>query len=101
MRILLPLLAAAMFTLAAHAQAADTTPTHLTLHERFEQANVTHDGHLTLDQAKTGYKSLVRHWDAIDRDKKGYVTEDDIRAYYKTQRALHHQPAVTHHAPTG
>ena len=53
----------------------------------------THDGHLTLDQAKTGYKSVARHFAAIDQDKKGYITEDDIRAYNKTQRALHHQSA--------
>jgi hypothetical protein len=48
---------------------------------------------MTLDQAKTGYKSIARHFAAVDQDKKGYITEDDIRAYYKTQRALHHQSA--------
>ena len=82
MRTLLPLLAAAMFSLTANAQAAASKSTHphATMQQRFEQANVTHDGHLTLDQAKTGYKSIVRHFDAIDQDKKGYITEDDIRA---------------------
>ena len=65
------------------------------MQQRFEQANVTHDGHLTLDQAKTGYKSIARHFDAIDRDKKGYITEDDIRAYDKTQHTLHHQAATS------
>ncbi len=69
------------------------------MEQHFEQANVTHDGHLTLEQAKTGYKSIARHFAAIDQDKKGYVTVDDIRAYNKTQRALHHQSASTHHTP--
>jgi hypothetical protein len=107
MRILLPLFAATVFALSAHAQTATThtTTTHITHHlttqQRFEQANVTHDGHLTLDQAKTGYKTLARHFTVIDQDKKGYITEDDIRAYYKTQRALHHQSASTHHATSG
>jgi hypothetical protein len=68
--------------------------------ERFEQANLTHDGHLTLDQAKSGYKSVARHFDAIDVDKKGYVTVDDIRAYNKAQRTLHHK-ASTHHTESG
>lgn len=102
MRILLPLFAAIVFALSAHAQTTTTHTTHhLTAQQRFEQANVTHDGHLTLDQAKTGYKSIARHFAAIDQDKKGYITEDDIRAYYKTQRALHHQSASTHHATSG
>ncbi len=106
MRILLPMIAAAMIAVPAYAQTTTTTtakPTHtrLTTAERFEQANVTHDGHLTLDQAKTGYKSVARHFSAIDQDKKGYITEDDIRAYNKTQRALHHQSASHQPTPNG
>ena len=101
MRILLPLLAAAAFVVSAHAESTTTHATHhLTMQQRFQQANITHDGRLTLDQAKTGYKSIARHFAAIDQDKKGYITEDDIRAYYKTQRALHHQSAFTHHTPS-
>jgi threonine aldolase len=97
MRIVFPLLAAVLLATPAAVQAATTkpTPAHLSMQQRFEQANVTHDGHLTLDQAKAGYKSIVRHFTAIDHDNKGYITEDDIRAYYKTLRASHHQPAPT------
>jgi hypothetical protein len=99
MRILLASVAAVVFALTAHAETT-THPKHTrqTLEQHFQNANVTHDGHLTLDQAKTGYKSLVPHFTAVDRDNKGYVTEDDIRAYDKTRRALHHQPASS--APT-
>jgi hypothetical protein len=102
MRILLPLLAAAVCAFPAYAQTTITPPAraHLTMAQRFEQANVTHDGHLTLDQAKSGYKSVARHFAAIDVDKKGFITEDDIRAYNKAQRALHHQSASTHHQPS-
>jgi hypothetical protein len=97
MRIVFPLLAAVLLATPVAVQAATTkpTPAHLSMQQRFEQANVTHDGHLTLDQAKAGYKSIVRHFTAIDHDNKGYITEDDIRAYYKTLRASHHQPAPT------
>ncbi len=91
MRILFPLFAATVFAITTHAQAAQPTRTHLTMEQRFEKANATHDGRLTLEQANTGYKSVARHFSAIDKDTKGYVTEDDIRAYYKTQRALHRQ----------
>lgn len=78
---------AALLALPGPAMAASP---HMTFHQRFEQANTTHDGHLTLDQAKTGMKSVARHFDAIDKDHKGYVTEADIHAYYKAMRAAAH-----------
>jgi hypothetical protein len=99
MRILVPLAAAAMFTVTVPVQAAQPTHAHQGITQRFEQANTTHDGHLTLEQAQAGYKSVARHFSAIDRDKKGYITEDDIKAYYKGQRALHHQSAPDHQQP--
>jgi hypothetical protein len=107
--MLLPLFAAVTLALPAYGQTPTATETpsgttsahgHLTMTQRFEQANTTHDGHLTLDQARAGYKSVARHFAAIDQDKKGYITEDDIRSYYKTQRALHHQSASAHHTPS-
>ncbi|HEX3403596.1 MAG TPA: EF-hand domain-containing protein [Acetobacteraceae bacterium] len=105
MRSLFVLLALSLLALPSQAQSvADATTTtkpahpHLTMQQRFEQANVTHDGHLTEDQAKNAYKSVARHFASIDQDKKGYITEDDIRAYYKTQRALHHPPQAASHA---
>jgi hypothetical protein len=55
MRIPFPLFAAAVFAVFTHAKAAQPARTHLTMEQRFEKANVTHDGHLTMDQAKTGY----------------------------------------------
>jgi hypothetical protein len=58
--------------------------------QRFEQANATHDGHLTLEQAKTGYKTVARHFHDIDTGGKGYVTEDDIRAWHELERAGRH-----------
>jgi hypothetical protein len=101
MRLLPALLAACVLALPAYAQTASTgastararTHTHLSMQQRFDEANTSHDGHLTLEQAKAGYPAVARHFTAIDQDKKGYVTEDDIRAYYKTQRTLHHQAA--------
>jgi hypothetical protein len=71
------------------------------MEQHFQQANVTHDGHLTEEQAQTGYKTIAKHFAAIDKDKKGYITEDDIRAYNKMQHTLHHQPAAAHHQANG
>lgn len=101
MRMLLALFALPLLAPIAQAQTVGSKPTHarLSMEQHFEQANVTHDGHLTQEQAKNGYKAIARHFAAIDQDKKGYVTEDDIHAYFKAQRALHHQSATTRHQP--
>jgi hypothetical protein len=89
MRIHLALVLPALLAVQAPAHAAH----RMTMHQRFEQANTTHDGHLTMDQAKLGMKSVARHFDAIDKDHKGYVTEADIHAYYKGLRAARHHAA--------
>lgn len=122
MRLVLPL--AALLLLAAPAYAQTTPPAspppqvtaappatpapapqatapakhhRLTMEQRFEQANTTHDGHLTPAQAKAGYSTVSQHFTAIDTDKKDYVTEDDIRAWEKAARDRRHeaqQPAA-------
>ncbi len=72
---------------------ADDTPPkpiHMSWEQRFTQANTAHDGHLTLDQAKTGYKTVARHFRDIDTDGKGFVTENDIRAWHALQKAARH-----------
>jgi hypothetical protein len=95
MRRLLALLVLLSLPLAALAQTTSPETAHhrMTWQQHFEKANVTHDGHLTMEQARAGYPTLARHFAAIDQDHKGYVTEDDIRAYNKAQHALHHQSA--------
>lgn len=60
--------------------------------DRFNAANTTHDGHLTLAQAEAGNLPMVaQHFAAIDTQHKGYVTLDDLRAYRQQQRAAHAQ----------
>lgn len=77
--------------LLVYGSGAFAASSHQTMHDRFVAANATHDGHLTLEQAKAGYKSVAKKFDAIDKDHKGYVTEADIHAYYS---ALHHHKAT-------
>jgi hypothetical protein len=64
----------------------------LTWEEHFTQANKAQDGHLTLDEAKSGYPTISRHFHAIDIDGKGFVTENDIRAWKALQKATRAQP---------
>ena len=59
----------------------------LTMAQRFEAANTSHDGKLTLDQARNGHMPQVaRQFDTIDATHKGYVTMDDIRAAARARR---------------
>lgn len=67
----------------------------VTWEQHFTQANVAHDGHLTLEEAKGGYTLVAKHFSDIDVDGKGYVTENDIRAWRAMRKAAHRltQPA--------
>jgi hypothetical protein len=60
---------------------------HRTLEERFDEANTTHDGHLTAEQARAKMPAVARDFAAIDTDHKGYVTIDQIKAHTKAVRA--------------
>ena len=56
----------------------------------FYAANTTHDGHLTLAQAKAAnFKLVVDHFNEIDVAKRGYVTFYDIQAWRLDQLADH------------
>ena len=77
---------------------AKAEPQHArqTWEQRFGQANVAHDGHLTREEATAGFPLVAKHFDDIDVDHKGYVTENDVRAWRvmrKAVRRLAHPPA--------
>ena len=60
-----------------------------TLQQQFETANVTHDGHLTQEQARAHMPSVARDFAEIDKDHHGYVTVDEIRDHRRAARAAH------------
>lgn len=81
------------------APSGTSAPSHRTKHhrmslqQRFEAANTSHDGHLTKEQASTAKWSYVdKHFDAIDKDHKGYVTVEEIQGYAAARRAHHTTP---------
>jgi hypothetical protein len=55
--------------------------------QHFDDANATHDGKLTLDQATSGYKSIAKAFSQIDVNHHGYVTVDDIKAWKAAKKA--------------
>jgi hypothetical protein len=75
---------AALSPLAANAQTAQPSPSggQQRFIARFDAANTTHDGHLTLAQAQAaGMHYVVKHFAQIDSTNKGYITLEDVRAY--------------------
>ena len=104
-------LLAALFVLpflALPALAADGPPkphhahVRVTWQQKFAQANATHDGHLTSEQAQAGDKTLFKHFAEIDTGKRGFVTLEDVKAWHKQRRAARHtatpNPLRPHHA---
>jgi hypothetical protein len=57
------------------------------LQTRFANANTTHDGKLTREQAAAGMPMVYQHFDEIDTQKLGYVTLPQIAAFVQ-QRAV-------------
>jgi hypothetical protein len=75
---------------AADPPKPDTAPAHparRTWEQHFTQANLAHDGHLTLEEAKGGYADVAKHFDDVDADHKGHVTANDIRAWRVMRKA--------------
>ena len=93
--LLLPLLGSSFLrptAFAADDPKACATPAHparQTWEQHFTGANLAQDGHLTLEEAKSGYTELAKHFDDIDVDHKGYVTKNDIRAWRVMRKAAH------------
>jgi hypothetical protein len=85
--LLLPVLALPAW--AGDAPKSDAHGARMTWEHRFEQANLAHDGHLTLEEAKGGYAVVAKHFEDIDADHKGYVTENDIKAWRVMRKAAH------------
>jgi hypothetical protein len=57
---------------------------------KFYAANTSHDGHLTLAQAKAaGLQPVVDHFAEIDIKNRGYVTFYDIEAWHLDDMAKH------------
>ncbi len=60
-----------------------------TWEQHFVQANAAHDGHLTPEEARGGFPLVARHFEDIDADHKGYVTQNDLRAWRIMKKAAH------------
>lgn len=59
------------------------------LQKRFAAADVDHDGKLTREEAKGKMPRVYKNFDAIDAEKTGYVTIEQISQFAETKFAEH------------
>ena len=59
------------------------------LQMRFSNANTSHDGKLTKQQAAAGMPMVAKHFDEIDTQKAGYITLPQIEAFMQERGAAH------------
>ena len=74
-------------------EAAPRPAARRTLVQRFEDANTTHDGHLTAEQARANMPAVARDFALIDTSNHGYVTLQDIKAFNRSKRAARRSAA--------
>ena len=87
MRLYHALLLLPLFISPAFAEPAPGNHARRGTEQHFTDANTTRDGKLTLEQAKTGFKSIARSFPQIDVAHHGYVTLDDIKAWKAAKKA--------------
>jgi len=83
-RFTLALAAACTLSFAAGQALADAK-TDKDIEERFKAADKDHDGKLTLAEAKAGMPRIAKGFDKIDKDKKGFLTVEQIKAFAANQ----------------
>ena len=57
------------------------------LQTRFANANTTHDGKLTREQAAAGMPMVAQHFDEIDTQHNGYVTLEQLAGFMRQRMA--------------
>ena len=76
----LGLIGATSLALAVNPASADETSRNKEIQERFAKCDVSHDGKLSLDEAKGCMPRIYDHFSRIDQQNKGYVTVAEIEA---------------------
>ena len=82
------LLSAAAFTSNLSAQGSDSARQErmrADLQKRFSAADTNADGRLSRDEAKRGMSRVYRNFDAIDAEKTGSVSLEQIAAFAEKQ----------------
>jgi hypothetical protein len=96
--LLPPVSMAAMADEPTKTEAAPAHHARMTREQHFAKANTAADGHLTLEEAKSGFPLVAKHFADIDVDGKGYVTLKDLQTWYamrKVARSLRSLPDDT------
>lgn len=72
--------AALAVTLAGQAAAQAKSAEELEIEKKFKAADKNKDGKLTLEEAKSGMPRVAANFERLDVEKKGFLTEAQIKA---------------------
>lgn len=73
---------------AADAPAADRAEkAGAKLREKFDAADINHDGLLTRDEAAKGLPHAAKHFDEIDANHDGRLSVQEVAQYLRAKRA--------------
>jgi Ca2+-binding EF-hand superfamily protein len=85
------LLAALLLAATTTAFAADTQPdrtqkTGAKMREKFNTADIDHDGLISRDEATKGMPHIAKHFDAIDADHDGKLSMQELAQFRRNKR---------------
>lgn len=58
------------------------------MRERFDAADIDHDGLLSRDETAKGFPHLSKHFDAIDTNHDGKLSVQEIAVFLRNKRAV-------------
>lgn len=76
-----------------HAESSHASPIVNSLkpvEDRFLDANISHNGMLTQEEADHAMPAVARHFNEIDTEHTGHVTLPQIEAYMETNNIYHY-----------
>ena len=64
--------------------------------ERLKAADTNGDGAISRAEAQAGLPMIARHFDQIDANKDGQITQDELRAFHEQRRVAMEQKRGEH-----
>jgi Ca2+-binding EF-hand superfamily protein len=96
MKIVVALTAASLAAASFLVFGAPSGPHEGHFAERLRTADTNGDGMISRAEAQAGLPMIARHFDQIDANRDGQITQDELRAFHEQRRAAMEQKRAEH-----